>query len=176
MISKILMTSLVMMLVGCATIKDRDFEKEEKEYIQKYGERALADPLYQKDTPRMVSAANKDHVTVTLTRLPDGKHPKGPRLQNWVAVVSNHNEVDKCVSISWALMDFELITDNISYVKIPAHGYIADYAKFKQKVWEMNGITLALPPSGYITEIDVKDLDKDDKCDFIMDEEDIVTR
>ena len=91
-------------------------------------------------------------------------------------MVYSSNEEDKCVAITWALLDFELITDNISYVKIPAKTTKYDYARFKQKVWDIDGITIALPPSGYVAKIDVKDLDDKKSCEFFMNESDIDTK
>lgn len=156
------------LIVGCTpTIVDRDFEKEEREYIKKYGEPAAKDPLYAAPTDKVVFAGEEDGIRITLARGADDKLSTEGGLQNWYAVAYNSNKEPKCFAVSWKLMDFELITDNITFVYLKPNETKYDYARFKQKVWDLDGISLVLPPSGYIDGILVKDPTEKGDCEFI---------
>lgn len=155
-------------VVGCTpTIVDRDFEKEERAYIKKYGEPARKDPMYASPSKETVFAGDEDNVRITLAKGNDTILKNGDHLQNWYAVVFNNNMKAKCVAVNWKLMDFELITDDVTFVYLKPHQTKMDYAKFKQKVWDLDGISLVLPPSGYVDKIVVKDPTKKNNCEFI---------
>jgi hypothetical protein len=168
----------LLLVVGCApNIQDRDFEKEEREYIRKYGEKAEKDPLYQEPTEKVVFGGENDGIRVSLARMGDVRIKEG-ELQEWIATAYNENDEPKCFFIKWKLLDFELITDYYSFAYIDPHETIMDYAKMSQKVWELDGIKLILPASGYIEDIIVKDINekgktKREKCEFSVPEKDI---
>ena len=159
-------------LIGCATV-DRDFEKEEQEFIKLHGVRAK-DPFYAPDTPNDVLAGKKDGVRVTVHK---GRPTKseGFELQQWFAVLTNDSEEDKCIAVLWKLMDFELVTNFPEFIYLTPHQQIVNYASLKQQVWNMDGTKFALPPSGYIEQLDVRDPNLKNKPgqECIFEDEDI---
>lgn len=170
--TKILCLLIVtMVMVGCAhKVIDRDFEKEEQDYIKQYG-KAANDPLWQAPTANDLLAGEEDGVRITIHKGASDQTKDDILLQNWYAVLTNDNDKPKCVNVAWKLMDFELITESPDYLFVKGHETKISYAHLKQKVWEMDGIRLALPASGYIQAMDVVSPKKDAKpgqeCDFV---------
>lgn len=144
------------MLAGCTpVIIDRDFEKEEAEFIKKYGELAK-DPLYAPSTESVIKLAEEDGIEITLYKEQPDIY-EGMLLDNWVAVLKNKTSENLCVLTLWKLMDFQMETDYADFSYIPANATIYGYAKFKQQIWSLDGTTFALPPSGYIDTLIVKE-------------------
>lgn len=160
---------VMLMLTGCtATIVDRDFEKEEKDFIKKHGVEAK-DPLYAPATPEYVLAGYSEHVLVSLYKGPSEKQDK-IELQVWNATAVNHNDKPVCLMVHWKLMDFSLVTDYGDFTYLKPEQQILKYATMKQQVWNLDGTQFALPPSGYIDNMIIKEPIKDAKpgyeCEF----------
>ena len=166
---KLMIAVSLVLTTGCTafTVVDRDFEKEEADYIRKYGVPAASDPLYAAPTGTVIEAANEDGVKVSLARGIDDIHPQtGDRLQSWYGTIYNSNDEPKCVAIQWQLMDFDLIADHSTYIYLKPKETLMDYAKFKQKFWDLDGVTLVLPPSGKIGAILVADPTEKNDCEY----------
>lgn len=142
-------------LIGCATVVDRDFEKEEQDFIKQHGQ-AAKDPFFAPATPNDVIGANEDNIRVTIHKSKSDK-VNGLELQNWKAVLTNDSEEDKCVAVLWKLMDFQLVTHYPEFLYLTPHQQILDYAELKQQIWNMDGTKFALPPSGYIQQMVIKE-------------------
>lgn len=178
---KRLILPLLLFLNACTpNIVDRDFEEEEAEYIRKYKEFAKNDPLWQAPTPDDMFLTTVDNVSVSVHKLlPDDN--SGIMLQNWKVVVTNHNNTSKCVNIAWKLQGFNMVNENPGFVFFKRNQSKGDYARLKQTIWNMDGIRIALPPSGYIHDMEVKNPKenpnfKDEVCDFYESEDDIIER
>jgi hypothetical protein len=164
MYKKILL--ILPLLIGCTpNIVDRDFEKEEREYIKLHGELAKKDPLYGAPTPHKVESAREDGVVITLFKGKDVKEG-GLQLQQWYAMVRNENDEPKCVNIAWKLMDFQMVTEYAEYIYLKPYEEKTDYAIMKQKVWELDGVRLVLPASGYVAAMDIKEPSEKNTCEF----------
>ena len=130
--NKLLLISCLL-LVGCATVVDRDFEKEEADFIKKYGEAAKKDPFYSPDTAADVIAAHSDGIRVTV-------HKSSPikadslKLQKWVVILTNETDKAQCVSVFWKLMDFELINDHAESLLVQPKQQLLNYATLIQKI------------------------------------------
>lgn len=153
---------LLTTLVGCTpTIVERNFEAEEAAYIKKHGI-AAKDPFYAPATPDYVVAGSEDHVLVTLFKdVPENY--RGMQLQTWQASVFNHNDYPVCVLVQWKLMDFEMFSDYSDFTLIPANQQLLHFATMKQQIWNLDGTEFALPPSGYIHSLVVKEPNKNVK-------------
>lgn len=178
---KIIVASVLMSMIGCTPIiKDRDFEKEERDYIKAYGIEAAKDPLYGAPTGTVIQAGEQDGVRVTMSRgVDDVSSSTGTKLQNWYAVVVNGNDEPKCVAILWKLMDFTMITDHTTFIYLKPYESLMDYAKFKQRMWDLDGVSLVLPGSGYIDTIFVEEPTERNDCDFqaeVVDDKDAINK
>lgn len=168
MLKKSIVILSLITFIGCTpNIVDRDFEKEERDYIKQHGVKAEQDPLYAEPSQANMLAGEEDGIRVNMSRGADDVDDDGQTLQTWYAVAYNKNDESKCFAIQWKLMDFEMITDHTTFVYIKPHQSIMDYAKFKQKVWDLDGIKLVLPASGYIDTIFVRDPTEKNDCEFI---------
>jgi len=175
MMRNIILWSILFLTVGCTpNIIDRDFEQEEADYIKKYGEFAKEDPLWASPTEESMFLTRKDGITVTIHKTaPDDD--EGIMLQNWQAIVTNHNAEPKCVMIAWKLMDFKITDERTGYTAFKAHEAKIPFVRLKQILWDISGTRFALPPSGYIEYMDVEDKAEDNPhCEFFELEEDIV--
>ncbi|MEM2159433.1 MAG: hypothetical protein QXN55_00575 [Candidatus Nitrosotenuis sp.] len=177
----LLILPFLLILVSCAhTVVDRDFEKEEAEYIKKYGV-AAKDPFYAPPTPDHIMAGEKDDVRITIHKgtptmhdSNDSEHSK-IELQNWFAVLTNDSEKPVCVMTEWKLMDFELISDYPGFVYMSPNSQIVTYAHLKQQVWNIDGTKFALPPSGYVEDMIIRDPVKKAKVgdECVFDDDDV---
>lgn len=158
---KVLLSCIILGMTGCATVVDRDFEKEEAEFIKAHGKPA-DDPFYAPSTPDDVLAGKEDGVRITLHKIRPTVR-EGLSLQNWTAVLTNTNDEPKCVATIWKLMDFEMETPYPESTYIGANEQKIDYAFMRQVVWDIEGTKFALPPSGYIEKLFVVDPKKDAK-------------
>jgi len=101
------------MLAGCTpVIIDRDFQKEEAQFIKKYGELAK-DPLYAPSTESVIKLAEEDGIEITLYKEQPDLY-EGMLLDNWVAVLKNKTSENLCVLTLWKLMDFQMEKINIT--------------------------------------------------------------
>lgn len=159
-----------LILSGCASVQDRDFEAEEKAFIKAHGSAALADPMYAPPTAPDVFAGKTDGVTITIHKIKSTITEDKIELQNWNAVLTNTSKEDVCVATIWKLMDFELVTQYPELTYMHAGDSLQEYAVLKQQIWNMEGTRFALPPSGYVQELIVKPAKdtkiQSEKCEF----------
>jgi hypothetical protein len=152
-----------MLLTGCThTVIDRDFDKEEAQFIKEHGEKAAKDPNFSPATPDNVVVAEEHDVKVSIHKVRPTIRNK-LELQNWSAVITNNNEESKCAAVMWKLMDFELETNYPDFLYLQPKQQVVNYAKMKQVLWNIEGTEFALPPSGYVKEMLVVDPNKDAK-------------
>lgn len=152
----VILLSMLLGVVGCAsTIVDRNFEAEEREYIKQHAE-AAKDPLYAAPTADTIVAGNTDQVSVTLYKATPDKH-EHLELQKWKATITNHNDYPVCVLVHWKLMDFEMISDYPDFTYVNSNSALTNYATMKQQIWNLDGTKFALPPSGYIDTMVVRE-------------------
>lgn len=160
---------IALLITGCTPIiVDRDFEQEEKQYIEKYGLKAKMDPFYAEPTDNNVVAGNSDNIIITINKDSDIRYHEMD-IQKWQASIFNHNDNSVCVYVDWRLMDFELYTDYPGFVFVKSHDQVINFAKMHQKIWDLNGTEFVLPSSGYINNIIVKEPasnNKGDECTF----------
>jgi len=175
---RLILPALLLLNACTPNIIDRDFEEEEAEYIRKYKSFAEKDPLWQNPTPDNMFLTKVDDVSVTIHKMrPDDD--EGIMLQNWSVIVVNHNDTAKCVNIAWKLQGFKMVSDYPGFRLIQPKESILDYVKLKQTIWSMDGIKFALPPSGYIEQMEVNDPNEspdveNEICDFYELDDDIV--
>ena len=165
---KKLLPLLMLSLAACTpNVKDRDFDKEEIAYIKENGIKST-DPLWQKPTNKVVQAGKMDGVTVVMYRDTDIREGE-LNLQQWKALIINKNDEPKCVQTVWQLMDFQMYTDYPDFLKVPANSTFQNYARMTQKIWVLDGVRLALPPSGYIADMLVREPNDKGTCVFEQD-------
>lgn len=171
-----LILPVLMTFIGCTpNIKDRDFEKEEAEFIKTHGV-AAKDPFYAPPTPDHIMAGEKDDVRITIHKGSPTLHDANDvdhnkiELQNWYAVLTNDGKKPVCVMTEWKLMDFEMISDYPGFVYMSPHSQIITYAHLRQQIWNIDGTKFALPPSGYVEDMDIREPNKKaksgDECVF----------
>jgi hypothetical protein len=152
---KILLVTSTMLLTGCFTVVDRDFEAEEREYIKQHAA-AAKDPLYGAPTPDTVVAATEDGVSVLMYKAAPEKR-SGMDLQVWRSSIYNKNDYPVCVMVQWKLMDFEMISDYPDFSFIDAKSTMVNYATMRQQIWNLDGTAFALPPSGYVEKLIIRE-------------------
>lgn len=151
----------IVLLSGCATVRDYDAEKVEMEQVSKI-KKAQRDPFANKPTPDHVRVIEEDGVYVEVHKGFPNTGPEGIKLDIWRAIVTNTNKTAKCVSVDWALQDFEFESDLPSEFLVKA-GEKLVVGKMRQTIWAFDGAYIALPPSGYAKSISVRDPDVNKK-------------
>ena len=63
-------------------------------------------------------------------------------------------------------MDFQMITEYAEYIYLKPYEEKIDYAIMKQKVWDLDGVKLVLPASGYVAAMDIKEPNEKNNCEF----------
>jgi hypothetical protein len=163
---------LSLLIVGCTpNIKDRDFDKEEKEYIKTHGVNAK-DPLWQAPTKNLVEGGRSDDVIINIFRINDIREGE-LALQQWKVFLTNKNDEPKCVQVVWQLQDFQLYTDFPDFLLIKPKEIVHDYARMTQQIYEIDGLKLILPPSGKVANMDVRDPNEKGLCIFEADVEEM---
>ena len=79
-------------------------------------------------------------------------------LQNWAVIATNNNRRDICLSIAWRLMDFQFISD------YPTTLLMFQKSKLRigtmvGKTMNIDGVIVALSPSGYVHQLEIRDPD-----------------
>ncbi len=165
----LLLLLILLPVVGCTpNIVDRDFEAEESAYIKEHGV-AAKDPLYAPATPDTVFAGKENNVFVSMYKDKPEDY-KGMKLQIWQATIVNHSDHPICALVHWKLMDFEMFSDYPDFTYLVSQQQILHFAEMRQQIWNIDGTEFALPPSGYIDQLIVKEPIKDAKkgteCSF----------
>jgi hypothetical protein len=164
-------------MTGCApVIIDINPSLQERDRANKIKIAQVA-KVYGIATPNYVKVADKDNIIVTAIKSNSSTGPQKIQLDTWKVTAVNHGIVAKCVTIDWKLMDFELTT-NLPYEFLIRSQETLSVGKMTQTIWSFDDTALALPPSGYIGGMLVRDAEFDRKtrkltCDML--ENDIQT-
>jgi hypothetical protein len=174
MFKKLFVVSMLVSVVGCMTVRDYDSEKMEFEQANKI-KAAQADPFKSEATPDYVKVAEDDDVTIEVIKLKPIKGPQNIDLQVWTANAINHAKTSKCVRIDWKLMDFNWET-SLPYEFLLLDNEVLKIGTMTQTIWSFDGAAIAIPPSGYVDKMKIRDADLDKKTNKLtceMVEEDI---
>ncbi len=168
----------IFLSTGCMTIQEYDAEKLEYDQINKVkkAQKKKEDPFVSEKTADYVKVKEEDDVVIEAVRSAPIEH-RGVKLDVWVINGNNKSSTPKCVTIDWRLQDFtfetslpyEFLIDKNAFIKI---------GKMTQTIWAFDDVAIAIPPSGYINEMRVRDADYEKTtnrltCDTL--EEDIQT-
>ena len=177
-IRNIILAAFLLLTVGCAGTTSPtpiDYDPE-LDYTVNPKTGRIADP---EPTPPYVLAADHKGVLVEVIKQPSFYDEQlATELQSWAVFYTNTNKTTKCVGVIWRLMDFEFISEHPTTVMVPA-GYRLSAGEMLGMTMNIDGVIVALPPSGYVHEMQVVSPDwkqmEGYECTFIPDEEDIVT-
>lgn len=162
MYNKILIVPILVSLIGCsATIRDYDTGKMDREQALRI-KQAQSGPTKMEPTPDYVKVADNDGVIVEVNKTLPIKGREGIKLDVWKVTATNHTSTPKCVKIDWRLMDFNFETSQPFEFVINDH-QILKVGKMTQTIWSFDNTAVALPPSGYVNKMDVRDADYDKK-------------
>jgi hypothetical protein len=154
MVHKITLLLAIIFVQGCApVIKDFDAGKIEREKVAQIKQIQLLKPV---PTPDFVRVADEDGVIVEVIKLKPIKGRAGINLDVWSINVSNKSDEPKCVAIDWKLMDFELET-SLPYDFLVLDNETIKLGRMKQTIWSFDDNAIALPPSGYVERMRVRD-------------------
>lgn len=159
MFKLITILSIFIFVNGCAPIViDFDSSKIEREKATKIKQaQNKSNP-----TPDYVKIIEEDDIVVEVIKLKPTKGPQNIELQDWSISAINNADVPKCVLIGWKLQDFELVSELPNDFLIKEHSTIK-VGHAKQTIWSFDDVAIALPPSGYVDSILVRDAPYDDK-------------
>jgi len=166
-------------MTGCVTIQEYDAEKLEYEQISKVKQsqkQKKEDPFISEKTADVVKVKDEDDVLIEAIRSAPIEH-RGVKLEVWVINANNRSSTPKCVIIDWRLQDFNFET-SLPYEFLIDKNAIIKVGKMTQTIWSFDDVNIAIPPSGYINDMKVRDADYEKTtnrltCDTL--EEDIQT-
>lgn len=153
----------LLVLTGCtANIKDYDAEKMEYDQIKNIKNAQRKDPFSYERTPDYVKVLDEDNIVIEVRRDKPLIGRENIRLEQWKANAINNNDESKCVTVKWALQDFEFDTSLPSEFLLFGHEDLP-IGKMRQTIWAFDGAFIALPPSGYVSGINIRDADVNPK-------------
>jgi hypothetical protein len=143
-------------------------------------DRAVYGDTTPQPTPDHVMVGMKNGITVDVDKK-GVEHDSQNRveLQIWEVTATNFNDTPKCVTLMWQLMDFEYISFGPSeqYIKALTANKLGE---MRQQYWVIDGARVAFPPSGYLSNMRVRDpvagAKIGEECMHLTPEEDIVTQ
>lgn len=162
-------TCLISSISCTPNIKDFDAEKMEYDQIQKI-KKAQADPFNNPTTPDHVKVADNDDIYVTVTKGLPIKGHEGIKLDVWNIYAVNRSHTPKCVMINWKLQDFELESP-LPYDFLIQDKESIQVGRATQTIWSFDGVAIAIPPSGYVDGMHVRDAEFDEKTHKFICEE-----
>jgi hypothetical protein len=179
--SKFLLTILAATIIlgGCSTTNTRvvpeddvvEVDPENMDYI-------LNGPISYEPTPPIVVVGSDDNVFIQVTKqdhMYDDQFEQD--IQLWKVTAQNTNQIPKCVTPRWRLLDFKYITEGPSEQFIPANSIIK-IGEMRQVMWVVDGVPVPVPPSGYLADLRVRDVvpnaKQGEECLFLVDEDNIV--
>ena len=169
--------SILLLLTGCVTVRDYDAEKLEYERVQELKKAQKEDPFNSPVTPDYVKVADDpdEGIYVEVMKLHPITDPHGIKLDIWTVNAVSRSDKTKCVKIDWKLQDFEFESEQPVEFLIKK-GETLHIGKMKQSIWSFDTTFIAIPPSGYVDSLHVRDADFDEKtreltCDML--EEDV---
>lgn len=144
-----------LLLVGCTpNIIEVDNEKLEYDQVHKI-QKAQADPFISHATPDIVKVADNDDVYVNVVKGLPFLGRNNIKLDTWNIFAINRTEDAKCVLISWKVQDFELESE-LPFEFVIKSKQTVNVGKMKQTIWSFDDALIALPPSGYVSNMRVR--------------------
>jgi len=160
MYKNIFIVPILMMLVGCsATVRNYDTGKMDREQALRI---KAAQATKLQPTPDYVKVADNDGIVVEVDKLLPIKGREGVVLDVWKVTATNRTADPKCVKIDWRLMDFNFETSQ-PFEFLIFGNRVLRVGKMTQTIWSFDETAVALPPSGYVNKMDVRDADYDKK-------------
>lgn len=148
----LILIPIVTTLVGCggmSRVVDVDVEKLEAQRLKKTGE-----ILKEERTPEHVVVASKNNIRVEVDKTKPTREEKVD-LETWNVNVHNNNTDNKCVSISWKLMDFRFMSYETTEFFIAGNSS-KKIGQMIQETWILDGVKIAPPGSGFVNSIRVR--------------------
>lgn len=146
-------------IVGCTpNIINYDSEKLEAEHIKNVVNTQKIDPFKAQKTLTYVHVKDEDGIFVDVFKSGVTKGTQGILLDTWKATVRNANNTSKCVIIDWHLMEFDFESSLPTEFLVLGKETI-NVATMHQTIWAFDGTNIALPPSGYVSRIYVREPD-----------------
>jgi hypothetical protein len=168
MLDKIVIIFALLFVVGCTpNIREYDAEKLEFDQITKL-KKAQSDPFNAPSTPAIVRVAeDKDEkVYIEVIKLKPITNQYGIKLDVWTVNAVNNSPITKCVKVLWKLQDFEFESEQPLEFMLTGNQQL-NIGKMRQSIWsfeEEKGTTLiAIPPSGYVDALKVRNAELDKK-------------
>lgn len=166
----------VLFLSGCGTtmVKEKDIVNYDPESMDVFHEEGK--PTYE-DAPDHIVVAKEDGILVDVHRIADVFDEQADvERQRWNVFVTNTSHSDQCVGILWRLLDFKFITEHPTTTLVEENSML-HLGTMLGRVWEIDGVSFAPPPSGYVQAMQVRDPIKDakagDECLFLASEDEI---
>lgn len=159
-----LVIALLIMLsvVGCTSnIKDVDFDKLEVTQVSKLKKKQTEDPFKSEVTPNFVKLIEKDDISIEVFKVLPIEH-KGIKLDVWTVTAINNSDTNKCIAIQWKLQDFEFESD-LPIMFILNSKQKLSIGKMKQTIWSFDEFQVAIPPSGYVENLFIREPSYDKK-------------
>jgi hypothetical protein len=148
MLKNIVIISLIL-LTGCTgVVKDYDAEKLEYDQVNRI-KKAQSDPFNSPATPAYVKLVDNDGVYVEAIKLNPIKGHQNIMLDVWTVNAVNTSDKSQCVTINWKLQDFDFET-GLPYEFLVSNNATVKIGRMTQTIWSFNGEAIAIPPSGYI--------------------------
>lgn len=149
---------LPLLLGGCATTVI-DYDPENMELPPGI-------PEYE-PTPDRVELGDRRDIVVKAVKtepfMDVDQYGNEVERQVWQISATNRNKYyDQCVTILWRLMEFKLYMDGPSEFLIPATE-THNVGMMVGQTWKIDGVKIALPPSGYIQQMRVRRPNKNAK-------------
>ena len=156
---EIFLILLSLSITGCVTVVEYDAEKMEYEQVNKlkYAQQH-PDPFNNPATPPLVKIADNDDVYVEAIKLKPVEGPQHIKLDVWTIKATNRSKITKCVAIKWKLQDFEFTSDLPLEFLLQGREQIK-IGDMKQSIWSFDSTLIAIPPSGYVDSMNVRDAD-----------------
>lgn len=135
-------------------------------------------PVTYEPTPDNVIVGESNNISIEVQKrtVVKDEQADGITLQVWDVIATNNNDNDKCVTPMWRLMDFEYISNGPSEQFVQRSSMVK-IGEMQQRVWIINGVPVAPPPSGYLTNMRVRDTIAGarvgEECTHIVNEKDI---
>lgn len=161
---KFIFVLMIAVLSGCSSIQvqDYDAEKMEAEQIKGIKNAQRKDPFISEKTPDYVKLIDQDGIQIEVHRDVYLLGHDNIKLETWKANAVNNNPTAKCVTVDWKLQDFEFESNLPSEFLVKKYSSIF-IGKMRQTIWAFDGAFIALPPSGYVSGINVRDPDVNPK-------------
>ena len=180
---KLLIPFTLLLISGCATTVVEEPNVREDSIVE-----WNSDEEREIDKSEGVPIPSADHVIVAdkdgiliEVHLIDSEFGDDPTLeqQRWAVYMTNVSPHDRCVGVSWHLMDFEYVTEEPHLIFSEAES-MSRIGEMLQVVWEIDGVKFAPEASGYVYDLIIVNpnqnaRDEAEKCLFLVNEDDIRT-